>query len=157
MASRRFPLTSLRLMRLGAPRPMLWNRRLDCKQIRQLHLNPILAPPLLFCGLLAALWTWKCTMLVVFQNKIIYTPGLPPNARRETIANYEAECLGIQWREERIRSTDNTKLALCVAEVNAGEDRGQPARAASGTGRTPVYILYFQGQLYSMFAPHRRP
>jgi hypothetical protein len=28
-------------------------------------------------------------MMIVFQNKIIYMPGLPPNARKETIADYK--------------------------------------------------------------------
>lgn len=137
-------LTSLRLTRFGAARPVPCRRRLEHAQVRRLHLNPILAPPLLFCGLLAALWTWKCTMLVVFQNKIIYTPGLPPNARRETIADYESKCYGIQWREERIRAVDNTSLALCVAEVRAGDAWGK-SQAPTGARRIPVYILYFQG------------
>jgi uncharacterized protein len=38
-------------------------------------------------------------MMVVFQNKIIYMPGLPPNARRERIEDYKNQCGGIQWRE----------------------------------------------------------
>ena len=141
MPARPFPLAALRLTRLAPPRSHPWRCRVDHAQIRRLHLNPFITPPLLFCGLLAALWTWKCIMLVVFQNKIIYMPGLPPNARRETIADYEAECRGIQWREERIRSTDNTKLALCVADVRAE----RPAKASLAATRTPVYILYFQG------------
>ncbi|KAI9648620.1 hypothetical protein NHQ30_003258 [Ciborinia camelliae] len=44
-------------------------------------------------------------------------PGLPPNSRQETIANYQKECLGIKWKEERIKSTDGTAISLCVAEV----------------------------------------
>ncbi|OAA56073.1 hypothetical protein ISF_07671 [Cordyceps fumosorosea ARSEF 2679] len=36
--------------------------------------------------LFIALWCWKCTMLVVFQNTIIYNPFLPPDARRLEIA-----------------------------------------------------------------------
>lgn len=38
-------------------------------------------------------------MMVVFQNKIIYMPGLPPNARGERIEDYKNQCGGIQWRE----------------------------------------------------------
>jgi hypothetical protein len=52
-----------------------------------------------FGGLVVALWTWKCFMMVVFQNKIIYMPGLPPNARRERIEDYKNQCGGIEWRE----------------------------------------------------------
>lgn len=111
--------------------------------VRALHVNPFITPPLMFVGLLGALWIWKCTMMIVFQNKIIYTPGLPPNARRETIADYESECYGVRWREERIRAADGTKLALCVSE--GVEDRQASAPTSTGARRVPVYILYFQG------------
>jgi hypothetical protein len=32
----------------------------------------ILTPPAVFGGLLVTLWAYKCIMMVVFQNKIIY-------------------------------------------------------------------------------------
>jgi hypothetical protein len=83
--------------------------------------------------------------MVVFQNKIIFNPGLPPNARRETIAAYERECRGIQWREEEIRSTDNTKLVLCVADASSAGGAGPTGQAVARARRVPVYILYFQG------------
>lgn len=145
MATRTLPLASLRLTRLAPlrPRPRPWRRPANYTPVRALHVIPFIAPPLMFVGLLTALWIWKCTMMVVFQNKIIYTPGLPPNARRETIADYESECYGIRWREERIRSTDGTKLALCVSEE--AEDRQASVPASTGARRIPVYILYFQG------------
>lgn len=76
-------------------------------------------------------------MMVVFQNKIIYMPGLPPNARREKIEDYEGQCGGIKWREERIKSGDGTRISLCVASVTNGVER--PERMKT------VYILYFQG------------
>lgn len=78
-------------------------------------------------------------MLVLFQNAIIYNPFLPPNARSMRIAEFARHCGGIQWREERIRSLDGTGIALCVTEVSSPTKRSSPA--------TPVYILYFQGQL----------
>ncbi|KAG9231900.1 Alpha/Beta hydrolase protein [Amylocarpus encephaloides] len=108
------------------------------------NIPTILVPPLVFGGLVIALWTWKCFMMVVFQNKIIYMPGLPPNARRETIADYKNQCGGIQWREERIRSLDGTRISLCVATV---ETSSLPAKT--------VYILYFQGNASSL--PPRLP
>lgn len=74
-------------------------------------------------------------MMVIFQNKIIYMPGLPPNTRRDTIADYKNQCSGMEWREERKRSGDGTRISLCVASVNELKDCG---------GRM-VYILYFQG------------
>lgn len=80
-------------------------------------------------------------MMVVFQNKIIYMPGLPPNARRENVADYKNQCSGIQWQEERIKSADGTRISLCVASVVNGSDVWQPMKT--------VYILYFQGHFPS--------
>jgi uncharacterized protein len=73
-------------------------------------------------------------MMVVFQNKIIYMPGLPPNARRETIDDYKNQCGGIQWREEKTKAIDGTQISLCVSSVDSGPN---PVKT--------VYILYFQG------------
>jgi hypothetical protein len=76
-------------------------------------------------------------MMVLFQSKIIFMPGLPPNARREKIADYEPRCGGIVWREENIESGDGTRISLCLASVDSGLDISQePSR---------IYILYFQG------------
>lgn len=80
-------------------------------------------------------------MLVIFQNKIIYMPGLPPNARSEKIEDYASRCAGIAWREERIRAADGKDLALCVANVEAGQGAG---REVQGVDKH-FYILYFQG------------
>lgn len=99
--------------------------------------------PVVFAGLFVALWTWKCCMLVLFQNKIIFMPGMPPNSRSESIADYAGQCAGIKWREERVRALDGTNLALCVAEVPLGS---RPA--CQGQPTTHFYILYFQGIHY---------
>ncbi|GAB1199582.1 hypothetical protein APSETT444_008936 [Aspergillus pseudonomiae] len=71
----------------------------------------LLVPPLIFVGLLLALWTWKCFWIVVLQDKLLYLSWLPPLARSEKIADYEAECRPVQWTEKQIRSLDGTKLA----------------------------------------------
>jgi hypothetical protein len=86
-------------------------------------------------------------MMVVFQNKIIYMPGLPPNARRESIEDYETQCYGIKWREENIVAADKTKLSLCVADVVTGRPSGRSESTTIGAEEdlVPVYILYFQG------------
>ncbi|KAJ5037198.1 uncharacterized protein L3040_007378 [Drepanopeziza brunnea f. sp. 'multigermtubi'] len=105
---------------------------------------PFLLPPVIFSGLIVALWSWKCLMMVLFQSKIIYMPGLPPNARRETIAEYKGQCGGIEWREEKIKSLDGTRISLLVASVNDGIP----------TAKT-VYILYLQGNTSSL--PPRLP
>ena len=110
---------------------------------RRGHVNipTILLPPVVFAGLVVALWTWKCFMMVIFQNKIIYMPGIPPNARREKIEDYKNQCGGIQWREEKTRSLDGTPISLCVASVESDLVKMGPSQT--------VYILYFQGQ-YSL-------
>jgi len=104
-------------------------------------------PPLFFFGLLSSLWVWKCLMMIVFQNKIIYMPGMPPNARSERIADYARQCGGIAWEERRIRAADGTDLALCVASVAATGPPSSTSSPATAAARraTPVYILYFQG------------
>lgn len=106
---------------------------------RYLHMEGPALAPVVYGGLLVALWTWKCFMMIVFQNKIIYMPGLPPNSRREKIHDYKDRLVGITWREERIRAADRTDLALCVADVQLGSKRD------SHSPDTAFYILYFQG------------
>jgi hypothetical protein len=107
-----------------------------------LNLPNVLVPPVIFLGLGIGLWTWKCCMMVLFQNKIIYMPGLPPNARWETIEDYKSQCGGVEWREERIRSGDGTRISLCLASVDTGKLTTEAV--------SRIYILYFQGQ-YSSF------
>lgn len=105
-----------------------------------ISISTILIPPLVFSGLVLTLWTWKCFMMIIFQNKIIYMPGLPPNARQEKISDYVKQCAGISWREEKIKSTDGTRIALCISEIEADSDD-----KVIGSKSSPVYIIYFQG------------
>lgn len=119
-------------------------------QTKRLHMAPYLVPPVFFTGLLVALWCWKCTMLVLLQNAIIYNPYLPPNARKMKISDYARYYRGIQWREERIKSLDGTEISLCVSHVGSGDVYTQKkAKCTSGDAanatKTAVYILYFQG------------
>ncbi|KAL2128405.1 hypothetical protein VTI74DRAFT_9224 [Chaetomium olivicolor] len=122
---------------------------------RSIHIPPILLPPALFGGLLVGLWIWKCVMMVVFQNKIIYMPGLPPTARSERIADWASLCGGVQWTEERTVAEDGTALALAVATIPLPRGR----RPASVNEEKPVaahvYVLYFQGNASSI--PPRLP
>ncbi len=83
-------------------------------------------------------------MMVVFQNKIIYMPGLPPNARSERIADWKDLCGGIEWTEERTAAEDGTKLALAVTTVPLPQGK-RPAIATPETPAAHVYLLYFQG------------
>lgn len=106
------------------------------QQFRTVHIPTVLIPPLVFTGLFLALWTWKCLMMVIFQNKIIYMPSMPPFSRRERIVEYEQQCKPVEWREERIISGDGTEIALAVGSA--------PSRAATEASRKLV-VLYFQG------------
>jgi hypothetical protein len=116
--------------------------RYDNQRRNFIDIPTVLLPPVVYGGLVVTLWTWKCFMMVLFQNKIIYMPGLPPNARRETIADYQSQCGGIEWREEKVNAADGTKISLCVASVASGDISPSSDR---------VYILYFQGHLPSPF------
>ncbi|KAK0734967.1 hypothetical protein B0T26DRAFT_634282 [Lasiosphaeria miniovina] len=91
-------------------------------------------------------------MLVVFQNKIIYMPGLPPNARSEHIEDYASSCGGIQWREERTKTVDGKDLAIAVATIPLWRGEDENSKAARGH---IFYVLYFQGNASS--TPPRLP
>lgn len=82
-------------------------------------------------------------MMIVFQNKIIYMPGLPPNSRWEKIEDYKARLGGLSWREERVRAADGTELALCVVDLELGSRRDRDSCLSDAA----FYILYFQGLL----------
>ncbi|KAL5042099.1 hypothetical protein BDW71DRAFT_200831 [Aspergillus fruticulosus] len=77
----------------------------------------IFMPPLVFAGLLIALWKWKCAMIGLFRNRLLYMSYMPPFARSEKIADYHAECRPAQWKEMYIRSLDGTTLAACVGST----------------------------------------
>ena len=101
------------------------------------HVSPILFPPALFISLLVILWVQKCIMMIIFQNKIIYMPSLPPFSRQEKIKDYSKGCGPVLWREERIRSLDRTRLSICIGEVRSEKHHEKPRRH--------ILLLYFQG------------
>lgn len=101
-------------------------------QLRSIHIPPLLLPPLIFAFLFLSLWAWKCLMLILFQNRIIYMPSMPPFSRSEKIADYTSSFRDLWWREERVRSADGVEVALVVGDFVAGEGKD-------------VVILYFQG------------
>lgn len=115
---------------------------------RAIHIPGVLLPPVVFAGLVLALYTWKSFVMVSLQNKIIYAPYLPPSARSEKISDYTSRHYGIQWQELRMKSIDGTDLALAVATVSAKVD-------SSGNDEVThhVYILYLQG----LFLPESSP
>lgn len=103
-------------------------------------MTSVLTPPAVFVGLVLALWFYKCCMMVIFQNKIIYMPSVPPFSRREKVSDYAKACFPVMWREETITSVDGKRLVLCVGESSL--------KAMSHPEQDHVVVLYFQG-----FAP----
>lgn len=89
-------------------------------------------------------------MTVIFQEKFIYMPYMPPFARSERIEDYMRSCQPVVWREERIRSTDGTNIGLAVGRIPAqGEIVGEVRK------RKEVVLCYFQGNGSSL--PPRLP
>ena len=101
------------------------------------HVHPVFFPPALFVALLLTLWVQKCIMMVVFQNKIIYMPGLPPDSRQEKLEDYQRMCRPVVWSEEIITSIDSKRLALCVGHIERQANRNNDMKK--------ILILYFQG------------
>lgn len=108
------------------------NPNTSLQQVRSIHIPPPLLPPLIFAFLFLSLWAWKCLVLILFQNQIIYMPSMPPFSRSEKIKDYVSSFGDYWWREERVRSADGVEVALVVGEFVAGEGGD-------------VVILYFQG------------
>ncbi|KAG0134869.1 hypothetical protein HOY82DRAFT_553346 [Tuber indicum] len=115
------------------------------------YLHPALAPPVVFVGLITTLWVYKCAMMVVFQNKIIYMPGVPIGAKREKIEAYQESCMGIDWRGRfrDIKTEDGRLLSWVEATVFSRAPAG-----FAGSKRN-VVIAYFQGNASS--TPPRLP
>ncbi|KAL3479071.1 Alpha/Beta hydrolase protein [Aspergillus californicus] len=97
----------------------------------------IFVPPVIFTGLLVALWTWKCFWIIVLQDKLLYLSWLPPFSRSESISDYEREFRGVLWRQKQIQSLDSPELAICEGRF--------PTQAVHHARRKRVVICYFQG------------
>lgn len=100
-------------------------------------LPTFLVPPVVFTGLLLALWTYKCLMTVIFQEKILYMSYMPPRTRSETIEDYAATCNPVEWKEHCIQSLDGTDIALAVGSIPRKDVEAVPGKE--------VVICYFQG------------
>lgn len=96
----------------------------------------MLQPPVVFGGLLVTLWTYKCLMMVIFQNKIIYMPSVPPFSRSEKVGDYARQCAPITWTEHDIKATDGTAIKLLESCTNAAQEKQRQPH---------VVVLYLQG------------
>lgn len=98
----------------------------------------ILLPPLVFCGLLTTLWTYKCLMMVIFQNKIIYMPSVPPFSRSEKVEDYATQCGPVRWEEHEVKSSDGTIVKLLEGSMRSSNHSLSPVQRQ-------VVVLYLQG------------
>ncbi|KAL8774098.1 MAG: hypothetical protein Q9209_001206 [Squamulea sp. 1 TL-2023] len=76
--------------------------------------------------------------MVIFQNKIIYMPSVPPFSRSEKIEDYANQCSGVKWEEKRMEAEDGVDIALAVASING-------LREESKKEASDVAVVYFQG------------
>ena len=105
----------------------------------------ILLPPVVFGGLMITLWAYKCVMMIVFQNKIIYMPSIPPFSRSEKVDDYAVQCRPVVWREHDIEAADGTTVKLLEGNVDT----------INPDTKEQVVVLYFQGNASSL--PPRLP
>ena len=84
-------------------------------------------------------------MMVLFQDKIIYMPGMPPFSRSEKIEHYASACKPVQWEEKHIKSLDGTKIALCIGRLPQNTDGGGEVNSSKAIKPKEVVICYFQG------------
>ncbi|OMP82567.1 Protein bem46 [Diplodia seriata] len=86
-------------------------------------------------------------MTIIFQNKFIYMPYMPPFARSEKMEDYAAACRPVQWEERRIKSLDGTRLSLCLGRI---PPKDAPREALETIPRR-VVVIYFQGYVQQLF------
>ena len=77
----------------------------------------VLIPPAVFGGLAIALWTYKCMMMIIFQNKIIYMPSIPPFSRSEKVADYAVQYSPVTWKEHSMQSGDGTLIKVLEGRI----------------------------------------
>lgn len=138
----------LMIARTAVRRPLTEHSAFKSQRRCWAALSTILTPPAVFGGIFLTLWIYKCCMMILFQNKIIYMPFIPPFSRSEKVADYVRQCQPVAWREHRIQSLDGTSISLLVGAMKPG--------ASKATARSTMYesekaqqgmviIAYFQG------------
>ena len=138
-------LRGSKILSKNVPRSSNVSLKIRTHFFRSVHLSTFLTPPVVFLGLLVTLWTYKSLMLVLFQNKIIYMPSVPPFSRSEKIEDYAASCKPVVWKQEKIRAADGTKLALAVGEMPQAKREADMKGEKVREKRKRTVIVYFQG------------
>lgn len=85
--------------------------------------------------------------MVVFQNKIIYMPGIPLGAKRERVEDYIPLCRGVKWREVKIPTEDGVVLSGVVGGVivNKHDRKSELFNSRPAPQPRRVLVLYLQG------------
>lgn len=124
-------------------------------------LSQLLQVPLIFTGLLLALWTWKSLVLIVFQHKIIFMPYLG----RHTELSEFPTVAGVSWHRRDLKTNDGVTLALCQSDMT--DLRRPPGLSSSKTEndtremsqrrsrKERINVIYLQGNAGS--TPPRLP
>lgn len=68
-------------------------------------------------------------------------PGIPLFSRQEKLADYACQCLPVIWREQRIKASDGTEIALCIGSIPDATS----LKVGQAMTENDVVILYFQG------------
>ncbi|OAP58604.1 hypothetical protein AYL99_07694 [Fonsecaea erecta] len=84
--------------------------------------------------------------MVVFQNKIIYMPSVPPFSRSEKVGDYVLQCKPVGWVEHDLKAADGTAIKILEGSVGA---------SAESEVDDHIVVLYFQGNASSL--PPRLP
>ncbi|KIW87325.1 uncharacterized protein Z519_11961 [Cladophialophora bantiana CBS 173.52] len=84
--------------------------------------------------------------MVVFQNKIIYMPSVPPFSRSEKVGDYELQCKPVSWVEHDLKAADGTAIKILEGSI---------ATSAESEVNGHLVVLYFQGNASSL--PPRLP
>ncbi|RVX67079.1 hypothetical protein B0A52_08322 [Exophiala mesophila] len=86
--------------------------------------------------------------MVIFQNKIIYMPSVPPFSRSEKVEDYATQCGPVRWQEHDVKSSDGTIIKLLEGSMAS-------ASLPLSPGKRQVVVLYLQGNASSL--PPRLP
>jgi uncharacterized protein len=87
------------------------------------------------------LWTYKSLMMIIFQNKIIYMPSVPPFSRSEKVSDYATQCRPVVWKEHVVKASDGVAIKLL---------EGTAEMAGSSNRASHVVVLYFQGYVVEL-------
>ncbi|KAI7851424.1 Alpha/Beta hydrolase protein [Circinella umbellata] len=102
---------------------------------------------LIVTGVPAGLYLYKCVMLVLFQNKLIYMGYLPPGSRHEQLTT-DKIVGNLNITEQTVQTTDRKQLKGFVVERKHHTDE-KALNKNQQQPKSPI-IIYFQGNAGNM-------